>query len=312
MKLKKHIKMNLQQINDRIKEIEEWQQQGMDKTEATSLVEEALKEYVGDDRIVAIKEYVMPIVDQKNSIVSGIADLDKIIGRFKKGDIFTITAGSGVGKSTFARELLIRFSEQGKKCLYFSYEDRNEGLIEKLGEDIPDGYIPNVLTEKSLTWIDARILESILKYKVEIVFIDNLKAITDFSSRNVNNSIEATMQRIKEIAMKYNISIFLCAHIKKEEGKIIDINSIKDSSAVADISTLVFALKRLEAQQNKKDKLENGIKKTNYTLVSIIKNRNNGKEESFKLLFVPKGESGRYIQDTNQNIVSQEEIKVEY
>jgi len=305
--------MELDEINSRIKEIEESQKRGeIDKTESTAVVAEILAEYSGDDRVIAIKDYIMPVVDETTSITSGIIELDRIIGRFKKGDIFTITAASGVGKSTFARELLIRFSQQGKKSLYFSYEDRNEGLIEKLGDDIPEGYIPNMLNDKSLVWIEARILEAILKYQIEIVFIDNLKAITDFSARNVNNSIEGTMQKIKEIAMKYNISIFLCAHIKKEEGKIIDLNSIKDSSAIGDTSTLVISLKRIEEDQKKSEKLKEGVKKTNYTLVSIIKNRNNGREESFKLLFVPKGESGRYIQpEIKSPFPTQEEIEEE-
>jgi replicative DNA helicase len=300
--------MELEEINRHIKEIDNEQKRGnMDKMEATSLIKEALEEYTGDDRVIPMKEFVMPIIDEKSSIVSGIKELDGIIKRFKKGDIFTITAGSGVGKSTFARELLIRFALAGKKSLYFSYEDTNEGLIEKLGNDIPDGYIPNVLIDKSLVWIEARVLEAIVKYKVEIVFIDNIKAITDFGARNVNNSIEGTMQKIKEIAMKYNVAIFLCAHIKKEDNKIIDLNSIKDSTAIGDVSSIVMSLKRIEAKQNKDEKLSEGVKKTNYTLVSIIKNRNNGKEESFKMLFVPNGDSGRFIEE--MKIPTQKEIE---
>ena len=276
---------SLKEINQRIKEVENSYRSGeMDLTESTSIIEETLKEYVGEDRVIPISEYQMPVYDEKSSFFSGIKKLDDIFGKFKKGDIFTITAPTGQGKSTFAREIFIRFAEQGKKCLYFSYEDRNEGFIEKLGKNLPEGYIPMILNDKSLTWIEARVLEAILKYNVEIVFIDNLKSITDFMARSVNNSIEFSMQRLKEIAMKYNILIFLCAHIRKDESKNIDINSIKDSSAIADISSLVIALIR-EVEKSEY---------TNITSFSVIKNRNNGNLKRFKMNFIQAGVSGRF------------------
>jgi len=276
---------SLKEINQRIKEVENSYRSGeMDLTESTSIIEETLKEYVGEDRVIPISEYQMPVYDEKSSFFSGIKKLDDIFGKFKKGDIFTITAPTGQGKSTFAREIFIRFAEQDKKCLYFSYEDRNEGFIEKLGKNLPEGYIPMILNDKSLTWIEARVLEAILKYNVEIVFIDNLKSITDFMARSVNNSIEFSMQRLKEIAMKYNILIFLCAHIRKDESKNIDINSIKDSSAIADISSLVIALIR---------EVEKG-EYTNITSFSVIKNRNNGNLKRFKMNFIQAGVSGRF------------------
>lgn len=300
----------IEDINQRIKEIEQCHKNGeYDLTETTSLMEEALKEYAGDDRIILMKDFKMPVYDESNSFVSGIQKLDDIVGKFEKGDIFTITAATGVGKSTFARELLIRFAQQEKMCLYFSYEDRNEGLIKKLGEDIPHSCIPLTLNDKSLTWIEAKVLEAVLKYKVEIVFVDNLKAITDFMARNVNNSIEFAMQKLKEIAMKYNVMIFLCAHIKKEEGAI-NINSIKDSSSVADTSSLVISLKRNpDKNQTKEDKEENGERMGNLTTISIIKNRNNGIQKGFTLMFKPNGTSGRYSEDINKRIISAEDIK---
>ncbi len=302
---------NIETINQQIQEIENNYNTGeIDLEQKNTYTEEALKQYTGDDRIIPMKDFKMPKHDPANHFVSGIQKLDDIIGSFKKGDIFTITAGSGVGKSTFARELLIRFAEQKKKSLYFSYEDRNEGLIEKLGDSIPDGYIPMTLNDKSMVWIEARILEAKVKYGVEIVFIDNLKSITDFNARNVNNSIEFTMQKLKEIAMKYNVLLFLCAHIKKEEGKAIDLNSIKDSSSVADTSSLVIALsRRPDKNQDLPDKEENGVRMGNMTVVSIIKNRNNGIQKGFSLIFKRNGVSGRFL-DPEPEVKMPDQIEV--
>jgi len=300
---------NIEQLNKRIEEINGFLQQGMDKEEAEAYLEGAFKDFSKIGKVIPMKSFVMPVRDEKNSFFTGIQKLDEITGRLKKGDVFTITAQSGTGKSTFSRELLIRFADQKKKSLYFSYEDSNEGLIEKLGDDIPDGYIPDILTERSLLWIEAKIVEAIKNFGVEIIFIDNLKAITDYTARNVNNSIEFTIQKIKEIAMKYNVLIFICAHIKKEDSKEIDINSIKDSSAIADISSIVFAIKRQpDKTQTKEDRAENGVRMGNLTTISIIKNRNTGIQKGFALMFKPKGVSGRYSEDIIHNILSQEEI----
>lgn len=273
--------MNLQEINNRILEIENSYQKGnIALVDAERNVSEILKNYHGEDRVIPLELYQIPEEDEKNSFFSGIKKLDDIFGRFHKGDIFTITAPTGQGKSAFARELFVRFSSQDKKCLYFAYEDTNYWFIRKLGKNLPKGFIPLMLNEKSLTWIEARVLESILKFGVEVIFIDNLKSITEYLSKNVNNSIEYTMQKIKEIAMKYNVMIFLCAHVKKERTDI-DINSIKDSSAVADISSLVIALKR-EMINNE----GSGI-----TFFSVIKNRNNGMLKNFSMKFVPEDAS---------------------
>jgi len=310
--------MNQEEILKKIEAIEnEYSEGNYTIDQAEGSIRETLKNYRGEDRVVSVKDFVLPLEDEKNSFYSGIEKLDKIYGRLHKGDIFTITAPTNHGKSAFARELFIRFSQQNKHSLFFAYEDTNYWFIKKLGKHLTQGYIPLVLNDRNMTWIEARILEAIVKYNVEVVFIDNVKSITEFKAANVNNSLEAILQKIKDVAVKYNIMIFLCAHVKKERNDI-DINSIKDSSAIADGSSLVIAIKR---------EIENG-EDTGITTFSVIKNRNNGKLSKFVMKFVPDEPnntecvSGRFedtdlevmVQNVKQGLKfnNQEDIKIDF
>lgn len=292
----------LEKINQEIRDIE--QRQDLDFADKTHFTEDLLKEYRGDDRVIPFYEF--KVGDQKGKIKTGIMGLDNIIGGVGKGDVITITGDTGDGKTTWSRFLTIKFSEIGKKCLWFSYEETNEEFLRGFAGKLPEGYFPMTMNDTSLTWIEARILEGILKYKTEIVFIDNLYFITDYlSPKNLTTEIAITMRRLKTIALKYNITIFLLAHIKKQDSVVIDKNSIRDSKAVADISSLIIAVRRLrQGDQNKKDMEQHGVIWTNDTLFSLIKNRYNGKMESFAMEF-----DGGIYKEKGLNKVM-EEIKI--
>lgn len=289
---------SLQEINNEIKDIE--QRQDLDILEKENITEELLKEYRGEDRVIPFSEF--KVGEKKNHFPTGIMNLDTITGGMGKGDVITITGDTGDGKTTFSRFLTSKLSELKMKCLWFSYEETNEEFLRGF-KSIPEGYFPMIMNDTSLTWIEARILESILKYKTDVVFIDNLYFIVDYlSPKNLTTEIAITMRRLKTMAIKYNITIFLLAHIKKQDSGIIDRNSIRDSKAVADISSLIISVKRLAKEgQDKKDKENRGVIWTNNTLFSVIKNRYNGKMDSFAMEF----ENGEY-KSTGLNKIQEE------
>jgi len=103
-----------------IKDIElEWKEGDTDIQDATYRVKEVLDNYHNsDDAVIHFKDYKVPEGFGKNHIPTGISELDSIIGGFGKGDIHLISGDTGDGKSTFARFLIRKFSEQ-KKNLKF-------------------------------------------------------------------------------------------------------------------------------------------------------------------------------------------------
>lgn len=295
-------KQQLQNIHD-IEE--EWMSGDTDIQDATHRVREVLENYSNsDDAVIHFKDFKMDGGDGKNHIACGIPDLDNIIGGFGKGDLHLISGDTGDGKSTFSRFLIRKFSEQGKKCLVFSYEETNQEFLSKFNGDLPDGYIPKVLTAKSPVWIEAKILEAVDMYGIEIVFIDNLKGIIDHQSkRSEVGEVDSIIQALKAIAIKYNIALFLLAHIKKLDSGLIDKNSLTGSKTIVDTASIGLALSRGREKQTKKELEEVGIKYTNYTNFYLIKNRYNGKYNNFRMLFVP--ETGRYV----SGIINPDDIK---
>jgi replicative DNA helicase len=305
--------MNLQEINQRVKEIEgAWKNGETDYTEATHLINETLKDYSGDDRVIPFKDYKIPNGLPKNHITTGIDSLDKMIGGFGKGDIILISGDTGDGKTTFSRFLIKKLTEQEKKSLVFSYEESNEEFLSKFVGELPDGYLPNILLDKSPVWIEARVLEAVLKYKIEIVIIDNLKGIIDHESRRSDvGEVDFIIQRLKEVARKYNVVLILLAHIKKLDNGLIDKNSLTGSKSIVDTASVGIALRRNEVLgRTKKDIEDNGKKFSNFTTFYLIKNRYKGKYDNFNMLYYP--DTGLYVEKNpdkkDKDIIDQEEI----
>lgn len=301
--------MDFKEINSEIQLIEEeWKQGGTDIQDATHRVKEILDNYHNsDDAVIAFKDYKVPVGNSSNHIKTDITELDDIVGGFGKGDLHLISGDTGDGKTTFARFLIRKFSQQGKKCLVFSYEETNAEFLSKFRGDLPEGYIPKVLTNKSPVWIEAKILEAKELFNVEIVFIDNLKGIIDYDSRrNEVSEVDSIIQRLKAIAIKYNIVLFLLAHIKKLDTGLIDKNSLTGSKTIVDTASIGLALSRGREKQTRKELEEVGIKYTNYTNFYLIKNRYNGKYQNFSMLFHP--DTGLYT----SGIISKEDIKINF
>ncbi len=287
---------DFKQIHDKIKQVETSLKAGdLDMTEATSYIKEFLEDYTAtDDAIVHFKDYKAPEGTGRNHIPSNIPELDNLIGGFGKGDIILISGDTGDGKSTFSRFLIKKLSEQGKKSLVFSYEETNEEFLSKFRGELPDGYVPKVLTAKDPNWIEAKVLEAVEFYGVEAIFIDNLKGIINYDSkRNEVGEVDAIMQRLKAIAIKYNIVLFLLAHIKKSDTGLIDKNSLTGSKTIVDTASVGIALYRNPIKQNKEQEEENGKLFTNFTTCYLIKNRYRGKYENFLMEF--NETTGEYI-----------------
>lgn len=294
----------LEEINQELDEID----QEEDLEERAWKAEATMRTYEGDDQVISFKDWLEKNKGkQTEGFSSGVKSLDAIIGGFHVGDLITITGATGNGKSSFAQHLTSQLAEQGKKCLWFQYEMPIGNFLAKFGDNLPEGYTPNVLNDTKTVWIERRIIEAKVKYDADVVFIDHLHYLFDLAAtKSVSLEIGNIMRSLKKMALKYHITIFVLAHtVKTEEGKNISINSLRDSSFVGQESDTVIALWRVtDASQTEKDKNENGIKYTDYTMINVCKNRHQGRMDSFKMRYLPG--NNFYSEDL---IFSQEGIK---
>lgn len=278
---------NLQELENQLEELE----QEYTGVKLDLQLQEALKSYRGDDEIISFQKYRDNNKNiYKRGFSSGLLILDDYINGFQKGDLITVTAPTGHGKTSFCQFLTTNFSNQKIKSLWFSYEMPINNFLFKFGNSLPDGYLPKVLTDRNITWIERKVVEGIVKYNTGVVFIDHLHYLFNLrDSKNVSLEIGDIMRNLKIIAKKYNVTIFIVAHTgKMNEDGTVGLESIRDSSFVGQESDTVIALWRVRQKQTKIQRQQDGIQYTNETMVSVVKNRSLGTLGSFKTFYSSK------------------------
>lgn len=217
------------------------------------------EKYEGDDRIISSKELREQIAEERQKdrlkIYTKIPKLDRIIDGFREGNLIVISAPTKMGKTTLCQTFTIEFYKQDINCLWFSYEVPMFEFIEKFGDNPPTFYLPQQLKGNTMTWLEERIVEGIAKFNTKVVFIDHLHYIVDMNARNQNMSLQigSVMRTLKKIALKYNIVIFIVAHMK--HIKVLsspDLEDLRDSSFIAQEADIVLMMKRDESETEDK------------------------------------------------------------
>jgi len=277
--------IDLKELNERLSRIER-EKKGIALEDA---LREEMANYKGEDEVVSFEDYKKTHIEfVKQGFSSGMPSLDRLIDKFHEGDLVTITASTGQGKTSWCQYLTVNFANSQKKSLWFSYEVPVMNFLLKFGEQLPEGYVPNLLTERSLVWIERKIVEAIVKFKVSVVFVDHLHYLFNLrETRNVSLEIGEIMRTLKIIAKKYSVTIFIVAHTGKiEDGRsAVGLNNIRDSSFVGQESDYVFALWRIKLQQTWKQIEDFGVQYKNETVISVIKNRYNGQLGSVRMYY---------------------------
>ena len=209
-----------------------------------------LATYKGQDQIISsfdlseILKYSkdMPVISSKIPLLDYHLE-----GGFEGGELVSISGPPKTGKTLFAQSLTFNFLNQKYKSLWFQYEVTPKRFLDSFGDDIPCFYLPQKLEAYNLTWLESRILEAIIKQGVKIVFIDHLHYLFDIASqKNTSLQIGSVIRYLKQIAVKYNIVIFLLCHMKKVtfEKEPSD-EDIRDSSLIGSESDTVLIIWRV-------------------------------------------------------------------
>lgn len=250
-----------------------------------------MEKYNGQDKLISSFELAEKIKTRPEElkIMSGWSGLDSILKGFRLKQLITIAAPTKSGKSSFCVDLTGRLKEYNP--LWFPFEEGAEELIQKFldrNEQPPLFYTPETTKVNNLDWIEEKIIEAIAKFDSKIVFIDHLHFIVPFSQERQDLKIGETMRALKGLAKKWDIVIFLIAHLKKTKlDTHPDLEDLRDSSFVAQESDTVIMIWR-QTEKGKKGE----VVITDNVNVSVQANRRTGKTGNIKMIY----DNGKFIE----------------
>jgi twinkle protein len=214
------------------------------------------------------------------------------------GELTTITAGSGQGKSSVCRDLAAYLLSLGIPVGYLALEESNRrtalGLMSaavgknlSLGEHSHDE-LTEAFDSSINNWnlylfdgfgsFDPDIIYNRIEYLAsgldcKVIFLDHLSILMSGLDGDERRMIDQTMTRLRSLVERTGIALFLVSHLKRgstdsghEEGQRVSLSQLRGSASIAQLSDSVIALER--DQQSNSGASE--------TTVRIIKNRYSG------------------------------------
>lgn len=257
-------------------------------------LEDSLANYQGEDRIVTSTELAQQLdIDTPATHRTGIDTVDRILGGVEPGEMVIVSGPTGEGKTTLLMSMTANMSKAKVDSVWFTLEVTPKSFIQKIRKAcqgfIPLFYMPNRNTENHLEWLEHRIVEAKVKHDVKVVFIDHIHQIFSLQrvkSASISLEIGDMVGKIKQMAIDYNVVVFLIAHTKDNserpdaEPRKEDIRDSGLISRLADSIIMVWRVKNedgVDVKRRPRDLEETDTK----AKVRIVKNRREGKLGAF-------------------------------
>ena len=263
---------------------------------------EVLEMYSGQDKMVSFSDLMAELKSEDTGapekIICRIPKLDQMVDGFRPGQLIVVSAPTGNGKTALLQHFTSEFQDQAN-CAWFSYEVPPREFEDRFFGKVPHFYLPRQNKESSLEWLRQRIIEGIAKHNTRVVFIDHLHYLLDlkmlYRIKNTSLAIGVLMRELKKIAIQYEIIIFLVSHLAKTKlENTPQIDDLRDSSFVGQESDIVLVMWRVMEKDKENRKR---LVYTNETMISVEKNRRNGRTGYVKTLF----NEGRFIEIDSQH-----------
>jgi twinkle protein len=221
-------------------------------------------------------------------------------GGIRKGELVTITAGSGIGKSLFCREIAHDLIiNKGWKVGYIALEENvrrtllglmglhigkplhisREGVTETEFQDAYLQLADKLFLYDSFGSIDPDNLMDRLRYmavglQCDALVLDHISiAISGLEEIDERRALDIMMTKIRSLVEETGVALFLVSHLKRpsqsdkghEQGLQTSLAQLRGSHAIAQLSDIVIGLERNQQGDN-----------PNETIVRVLKNRFNG------------------------------------
>ena len=239
--------------------------------------------------------------DNRDSVPYHYSGLQDKTGGCRMGEIVTVTAGSGIGKSQLAREFAHNLIRHGKTIGYIALEEsmkrtalglmsiemnkplhlQTTGIAE---EELRDAFDATLGTGRVYLYdhwgsTDSDNLLDKIRYLVhgcecEYIILDHISiVVSGLEGGDERRLIDNTMTRLRALVEELNCGMILVSHLKRpsgdrghEDGAQTSMSQLRGSAAIGQLSDIVIGLER-----NQQDK-----DNSNISQVRVLKNRWSG------------------------------------
>ncbi len=223
--------------------------------------------------------------------------LQNMTDGLRKGELVVITAGTGIGKTTFVRQLAYHLGTEcyckvGMLMLEENVKHTANGLVclklgkpahrpiidseyKKAFEDIMDNFV----FYNHFGSLECEDLLQTIRYmvtgeQVDFVVLDHISiAISGLDIENERKATDVLMTKLRSLVEETGVGMLVVSHLRRtdgtpaEEGGALSLSHLRGSQAISQLSDAVWGLER-----NQQDE---GMKK-NLVRVRVLKNRYSG------------------------------------
>jgi len=229
--------------------------------------------------------------------------LNNLVKGLRPGALWTIVAGTGVGKSEVARQIAAHYHDNhdwsiGNIFLEESVERTALGYaglavgkrlhVDGLGgvdADLEQAWKTSVASGRMFFYdhfgsLEPGNLVARVRYMAKadgcnLIIVDNITvSMAGAQSQDERKAIDEMVAKLRSLAQEANVAVIIVAHVRRhdgtptEEGGRVTLNDIRGSQAVGGFSNIVIGLERNQQHEDPE--------KRDRTTVRVLKNRETG------------------------------------
>ena len=237
---------------------------------------------------------------EKSAVMYPWESLNKLTYGIREAELVTITAGSGLGKSQFVREIvwhILKHSEENIGLLFLEENARKTALslmslaankplhlpdVESTEEERWEAFESTMGTQRlfmfdhfgstSIDNIIARCRYMAKALDTKFLFLDHVSIVVSAQSNgDERKALDEICTKLRMLVQETGITLFMVSHLKRpdgkghEEGAASSLSQLRGSASIAQLSDMVIGLER---NGQAEDLIER-----NTTNVRVLKNR---------------------------------------
>ena len=238
------------------------------------------KEYRPDSIVAAADlRSVIGQDDAASSIKYPYDQLNAITGGIRRGELVTITAGSGMGKTTLVREIAYKLHQSGEKLGLLCLEETNkrtllglvgthlnknitvdrsqstpeeiESTFDELFPEDRQVYLYDHFGSCDIDTIIQRISFMVKALGVTVVVLDHISIlISGLATNDERKLIDVAMTRLRtEVVQELGVALIIVSHLRRpsgdkgfEKGEKPTLQSLRGSHSIAQLSDMCLSM----------------------------------------------------------------------